>query len=154
MRLSKFVPINLIQFTMNNSILHILAFFTIAIMSTTNTFAQSWSSMVDYDGQGRHHPITFSNDRYGYVIAGQNNIGKYLKDVHRYDSQTNSWQQLSDFPGGPRGFAYGVSDNQYAYLSFGSFGSSFPNDWWRYDMENDLEIIYSHEPSSVVASGL
>lgn len=147
MRLSKFVPINLIQFTMNNSILHILAFFTIAIMSTTNTFAQSWSSMVDYDGQGRHHPITFSNDRYGYVIAGQNNIGEYLKDVHRYDSQTNSWQQLSDFPGGPRGFAYGVSDNQYAYLGFGSFGSSFPNDWWRYDMENDLWTSLADFPS-------
>jgi N-acetylneuraminic acid mutarotase len=99
--------------------------------------AQSWSFASSYNGEGRHHPITFSNDRYGFVIAGQNEFGEYLEDVHRYDSHTNSWEQLDNFPGGPRGFAYGVSNNQYAFVGFGSYGSSFPVDWWRYDIEND-----------------
>jgi N-acetylneuraminic acid mutarotase len=99
--------------------------------------AQSWTSLDSYNGDIRHHPITFSNDRYGFVMAGNNNFGEYLDDVHRYDSQTNTWEQLADFPGGPRGFAYAVSDEQFAYVGFGSYGSEFPTDWWRYEFANN-----------------
>ena len=101
------------------------------------SFAQDWTFLGYYDGVGRHHPITFSNDRYGYVIAGQNADGIYLSDVFRYDSQEGVWVQLSDFPGGPRGYSYGVSDGTYAYMGFGSNNSGYLNDWWRYDLIND-----------------
>jgi len=104
------------------------------------TFAQinfDWSSIPSYNSASRHHPITFSNDRYGFVIAGQTGSYEYLKDVHRYDAITNTWQQLADFPGGPRGFGYGVAKNNKAYLGFGKNDDFYPNDWWEYDMEND-----------------
>ena len=101
------------------------------------SFSQDWTFLGYYDGVGRHHPITFSNDRYGYVIAGQNADGVYLSDVFRYDSQEGIWVQLSDFPGGPRGYSYGVSDGTYAYMGFGSNNSGYLNDWWRYDLIND-----------------
>jgi len=100
--------------------------------------AQDWNYLGVYDGDGRHHPITFSNDRYGYIIGGQNGEGLYLGDCFRYDSQDNSLNQLSDFPGGPRGYAYGVSDSSYAYIGFGRDNSDFLNDFWRYDMNNDI----------------
>ena len=101
------------------------------------SFSQDWTFLGYYDGFGRHHPITFSNDRYGYVIAGQNADGVYLSDVFRYDSQEGVWDQLLDFPGGPRGYSYGVSDGTYAYMGFGSNNSGYLNDWWRYDLIND-----------------
>ena len=31
-----------------------------------------------------------------------------------------SWEQIDNFPGGPRGYAYGVSNNTTAYVGFGS----------------------------------
>lgn len=118
-------------------LLYLLILICITIFSNPLS-AQEWSVIPSYDGESRHHPITFSNDRYGFVIAGQNGIGEYLSDVHRFDSFTNSWEQLEDFPGGPRGFAYGVASGNNAYIGFGRNSSGYPNDFWKYDMENDI----------------
>lgn len=101
------------------------------------SFAQNWNFLGYYPAEGRHHPVTFANNKYGYVIAGQNSEGQYLNDVLRYDVQENNWEQLSNFPGGPRGYAYGVSDDLFAYIGFGSNNSEYPRDWWRYDMTNN-----------------
>ncbi len=105
------------------------------------SFAQNWQSLPSYNGDSRHHPITFSNDRFGFVIAGQNSFGEYLEDSYRFDSQTQIWEQIADFPGGPRGFAYGVSNNTTAYVGFGSnsseSGTIYPTDWWSYDILNN-----------------
>ena len=99
-----------------------------------------------YEGESRHHPITFSNDRYGFVIAGQNGQGDYLDDVYKYDSQLNTWEQLNNFPGGPRGYAYGVSNDQYGYVGFGSNENNYPNDWWRYDMSTNTWLQLADFP--------
>ena len=80
---------------------------------------------------------TSSYDKFGFVIAGQNSAGEYLSDVLRYSVEQNSWEELSSFPGGPRGYAYGVADDLYAYIGFGSNYNGYPTDWWRYDMVND-----------------
>ena len=109
--------------------------------------AQSWTSLDSYNGDSRHHPITFSDDRYGFVMAGNNSFGEYLDDVHRYDSQTDTWEQLADFPGGPRGYSYAVSDEQFAYVGFGSYGSDFPTDWWRYEFANNEWTALANFPS-------
>ena len=41
----------------------------------------------------RHHPITFGNDEYGFVISGS-----YLDDVYKYDKANDLWVQLQDIP--------------------------------------------------------
>lgn len=102
------------------------------------SFAQEWEFKGYYNGDSRHHPITFSNERYGFVIAGQNDQGDYLNDVFRYDSEQEIWEQLSNFPGGPRGYSYGVSNELFAYVGFGSNENGYPNDFWRYDIVNNL----------------
>jgi len=110
--------------------------------------AQSWESKPSYDGDSRHHPITFSNDRYGYVMAGQNGFGEYLMDAYRYDAQTQNWEQLADFPGGPRGYAYGVSNATTAYVGFGKYNSDYPTDWWAYNMSSDEWTQLADFPSA------
>ena len=102
------------------------------------SFGQDWVFKGYYNGEARHHPITFSNQKYGFVIAGQNSEGDYLQDSFRYDSELELWEQLSDFPGGPRGYAYGVSNENYGYVGFGSNNDGYPNDFWRYDMINNV----------------
>ena len=76
-------------------------------------FCQDWIFLGNYDGNSRHHPITFSWDKYGFIIAGQNSDGEYLDDVFKYDSEYNSWEELESFPGGPRGYAYGVANETH-----------------------------------------
>ena len=105
-----------------------------AILTSSFALAQSWESMTGHDGVGRHHPITVANDQYGYVIAGQANNGNNLSDVHRYEFATDTWIQLNDFPGGERGYAYGVNEGNDAYLGFGSNTNGYPTDWWHLDM--------------------
>ena len=112
------------------------------------SYSQSWVSSSSYDGDGRHHPINFSSDRYGFVIAGQNEFGEYLKDVHRFDATTQSWEQLADFPGGPRGYAYGVSNGIKAYAGFGKINSDYPTDWWEYDIADNSWTQLASFPSA------
>lgn len=132
---------------MNNILNAILSCFFFCL-STASLFAQEWSVMPSYNGDSRHHPITFSNDTYGFVIAGQTGPGEYLEDVHRFDSQTNTWEQLANFPGGPRGFGYGVASGNKAYLGFGRNNEGYTNDWWEYDMQNDIWTQLADFPSA------
>ena len=92
----------------------------ILIFSPLATLSQNWTTSSNFIGDGRHHPITFSNDNYGFVVSGS-----YLTDVFKYDKFNDSWTQLQDFPGSGRGYSYAVSIGDLAYLGFGS--TSFLN---------------------------
>jgi N-acetylneuraminic acid mutarotase len=97
-------------------------------------FGQLWNQVSNFTGDGRHHPITFGNDDYGFVISGS-----YLDNVYKYDKSNNTWLQLQDIPFTGRGYSYGVAVNNKAYMGFGSTSSGlYPTDWWEYDMDNDL----------------
>jgi len=99
-------------------------------------FAQDWVQLEDYPGLGRNHPITFSIGTDGYVLAGQNENGTYVKDFYKYDTTTDSWTQLPNFPGYPRGYAYGIAHNGKAYVGFGTsnvFDIGPLDDLWEYD---------------------
>jgi len=99
-------------------------------------FAQDWVQLEDYPGLGRNHPITFSIGTDGYVLAGQNENGTYVNDFYKYDTTTDSWTQLPNFPGYPRGYAYGIAHNGKAYVGFGTsnvFDIGPLDDLWEYD---------------------
>ena len=53
---------------------------------------------------------------------------------------------MNNFPGGPRGYAYGVSNDQYGYVGFGSNENNYPNDWWRYDMSTNTWLQLADFP--------
>ena len=95
--------------------------------------SQTWEHVNNFPFEGVHHPVTFSHGDDAYVITGSN-----TDNVYKYDSSTDSWTQLNPFPGGIRGFAYGVAVGSKAYIGFGSDSNSVhPNDWWEYDMPNN-----------------
>lgn len=94
-----------------------------------------WTQMASFDGTGRHHPITVANDQYGYVIAGQAGFAALnLDDVHRYDAVSDTWDTQAPFPGGGRGYGYGVCEGDDAFVGFGSNDAGYPTDWWHLDM--------------------
>ena len=96
-------------------------------------FAQDWIQLEDYPGLGRNHPITFSIGTDGYVLAGENENGYYVKDFYKYDTTSDTWTQLPNFPGYPRGYAYGIEHNGKAYVGFGTFDLGPLDDLWEYD---------------------
>ena len=94
-----------------------------------------WAEMSAFNGTGRHHPITVANGQYGYVIAGQAGFAALnLDDVFRYDAASDTWEEQGAFPGGGRGYGYGVNEGDNAFVGFGSNDSGYPTDWWRLDM--------------------
>ena len=97
--------------------------------------AQEWVQVTSPSGNGRHHPITVANDQYAYVIAGQAGFAALnLDDVHRYDPATDTWETQGAFPGGGRGYGYGVCEGNDAYVGFGSNDDGYPTDFWHLDM--------------------
>ncbi|MDB4126408.1 hypothetical protein OAC83_01110 [Flavobacteriales bacterium] len=97
-------------------------------------FSQSWVQHSIFPFQGVHHPITFSYGQFGFVVAGSN-----TDHVYKYDENNGNWSQLSDFPGGERGYAYGVAVGDKAYIGFGSdLNGIYPIDWWEYNMISDI----------------
>ena len=112
------------------------------ILFPTFIFSQTWDQVSNFIGDGRHHPITFSNDNYGFVISGS-----YLDDVYKYDKLNDSWIQLQDIPFTGIGYSYGITVGDKAYMGFGSTSNGlYPTDWWEYDMNNDSWIQKSNFP--------
>ncbi|MFB1019188.1 MAG: kelch repeat-containing protein [Flavobacteriales bacterium] len=114
---------------------NILLFIGLSLACYIN-YAQDWVQLEDYPGLGRNHPITFSIGTDGYVLAGQNENGSYVNDFYKYDTTTDSWTQLPNFPGYPRGYAYGIEHNGKAYVGFGNsnaFDIGPLDDLWEYD---------------------
>ena len=127
--------ISVVLFVMDLTMRHI--FLLSATLGLISQFAaqDSWTQMTSPSGNGRHHPITVANDQYGYVLAGQAGFAALdLDDVHRYDPVSDSWETMGAFPGGGRGYGYGVCEGDDAFVGFGSNAIGFPTDFWHLDM--------------------
>ena len=109
------------------------------LLSVNLAFAQTWEPMASLPGgasDARHHPITFSVDGYGYLLAGDVN-GEESRDFMRYDALTDTWENLPDFPGAVRSFSYASARGTKAYLGFGGADGVPYNDLWEYDTETE-----------------
>lgn len=55
-----------------NKLLSIVLFFPLI------GIGQNWQQLSNFPADGRHHPITFANNEYGFVISGS-----YLTDAYK-----------------------------------------------------------------------
>ena len=99
--------------------------------------AQDWVQVTSLPNafNETHHSFAFSFDDMGYIVAGNSNSG-VRDDFYQYNPVTNSWTELTPFPGGARGFAIGDTWNGKAYFGFGDDGTSLLNDLWVFDPSN------------------
>ncbi len=101
--------------------------------------AQSWETVASLPGgtsDAHHHPVTFSIDGFGYLLTGTVNSVE-SDDFMRYDPITDTWEELPDFPGGARSYAYGTARGSKAYVGFGGADDVATNDLWEYDSETE-----------------
>lgn len=121
--------------------MHILL--TLLLLSAGCIVAEEWeeSSSLPSQAVTRNHPITFSIGKYGYYLTGYGSDEQVHDDFYRYDSETDTWEILEDFPGLPRGFSYGVEYNGKGYAGFGLWfegnSSEYLNDLWKFDPETN-----------------
>ena len=102
------------------------------------TAHSQWTTKANLGASARNHPVTFSIDGLGYVFTGyRTTAGQVFSDGLSYDPETDSWSNLSNFPGGARGFAVGDSYNGKGYLGFGVNPAGFLNDLWEYEPSSD-----------------
>jgi len=139
--------------------------FTISLLLLfcgVHAHAQSeWMQRTSPPGTGRHHPIAVANDQFGYVLAGQAGFASLdLDDVYRYDPESDSWEEMGTFPGGGRGYGYGVCEGDDAYIGFGSNNEGYPTDWWHLDMPSgewtalaDFPGVGRNHPAMVLTAG-
>lgn len=116
---------------------------SIFIISTFTLISQEWeeSTPLPAGTVTRNHPITFSIGQHGYYMTGYGSDDRVHKDVYRFDSESQTWEQLEDFPGLARGFSYGVEHNGIGYVGFGLWfegqSSAYLNDLWSFDPETE-----------------
>lgn len=108
----------------------------ICLISTVNLYSQ-WQELGPTIFQPRHHPVTFSIDGVGYLTMGVNAQNQVLKDFFKFDPNTNSWEELTPYPGPGRGFSYADTWEGKAYIGFGVTPAGYTNDLWSYDAETE-----------------
>ena len=114
-----------------------------SLLFITSASAQLWTPVAEYPvgADARHHPVTFAHDGFGYVMIGTSGDGE-LDDAYRYEENTGAWSKLVPFPGGPRGYAYGATSGDKAYVGFGLLrqggsATEYFNDLWEYTPAED-----------------
>lgn len=115
-----------------------LAALTLCLAAASASSAQTWEQVASFPGVGRHHPVTFALNGFGYLVTGSTTGGSTISDdFFRYDPVADSWTVLPDFPGPDRTYSYGGSYGGKGYLGFGS-GSVFLADLWEYNPQTAL----------------
>ncbi len=112
-----------------------ILFFVLCIASLQLS-AQTWTQLAAPPSSYvvRNHPVTFSIGNFAYIGTGLSNSSALLNDFYRYDPSNDSWTSLPNFPGGARGFAYGVENDGKGYLGFGlGTSNNYYNDLWEFD---------------------
>ncbi len=91
----------------------------------------AWTQKADYLGGICYHAAGFAIDDIGYVGTGRiSETGNTLvKDFFKYSPTTNTWTQITDFPGTGRRGAVGFSIGAYGYVGTGTSS----DDMYRYD---------------------
>jgi N-acetylneuraminic acid mutarotase len=109
----------------------------IGILSlSTQIQSQTWEAIEDMP-LGKHHPVTFAIDGYGYAATGwDQNVGP-SNDVYKYDPVADSWSTISDFPGAWRSFGIGFDYKGKGYLGFGATSNSYLGDIYEFDPSSE-----------------
>lgn len=96
--------------------------------------AQDWVQITSLPDafHATHHSFAFSFGDTGYIVAGNSDSGE-RDDFYQYDAGTDTWTELTPFPGVARGFAIGDTWDGKAYFGFGHDGISRLDDLWVFD---------------------
>ncbi len=107
--------------------------------NANNVYPQgTWTPAADLPGSARvrEGAVTFVIGQSAFLCGGENQDGKYFKDLWMYRESSNeiggNWVQKASFPGTARTEAAGFALDEYGYYGTGWDGDSLRSDFWRY----------------------
>ncbi len=125
-------------------------FFVFTLLLSTVQFASAqwiWIKKTSLpSGNKRDRAVAFSINGNGYVGTGLDSLNMVRTDFWKYDTLTDSWSQVADFPGTARRDAVAFVIDSFAYVGTGINDSSawgtIMADFYRYDayLNNWLQI--------------
>lgn len=93
--------------------------------------------------EGRAAATCFVIGNNAYIIGGRDSVGTYCNDMWKYDSATDSWENLGPTPFISRVNATACVYENKAYIGLGFNGTynnsnSYLTDWWCYDPQQNI----------------
>ena len=68
-----------------------------------------------------------------YIACGADSLGALSNEVWKYNSNTDTWHQMRNFPGGRKHYLSGFAINQKGYICCGTDSmDNWTNDFWEY----------------------
>ncbi|MGV6861184.1 MAG: T9SS type A sorting domain-containing protein [Putridiphycobacter sp.] len=98
--------------------------------------SNTWSAVASYPGNsnlGIYFATGFAVDGKGYVCSGKKGPADYTTEFWEYKPTTDSWSQLTDFPGGVRYQLNSFVVKEKAYIGLGVDQDIYRKDIWEYD---------------------
>ena len=147
---------------MNRFILHIIAITAVVLSACTDNTPTVAVRVKECAAMPvpRASAAACALDGKGYVFAGRDANGIYLNDLWQYDPGTDSWTQLSAFPGKARVKAVMAAYDGALYMGLGFSGekvyvdSCYLRDIWRYTPADDQWTRLADCPSANTVSGV
>ena len=104
-----------------------LYLFLLLIFSSFNSMAQTWEQLSS--------PPFLTDHSYGFGYEGKAFViqGNDGNPLWQYSPDTDSWEEIGDFPGPPRGFPVGDEWDGKYYYGFGTNAGNAMNDLWVFD---------------------
>ncbi len=117
---------------------NIFAFAFILLLANSVFADWIWTKKTSLPfGGKRDRAISFSINGFGFIGTGLDSINLVQNDLWRYDTTSNSWTQMANFPGVARRDAVAFVVDSFAYVGTGIDDSSaFGNtlvDFYKYD---------------------
>jgi hypothetical protein len=126
-----------------NKCITLLAFFLVS----TGCFAQLWmEKQLPPLFEPNHSQACFSIDSFGYLYTGDS-----INNFYRYDPSSNTWSQMTDFPGHQRYAPLSFAVNNYGYIGSGTLNTTsiFYNDFYQYDPTGNVWTAKAAYPDTV-----
>lgn len=104
-----------------------------------------WTRMADFEDVPRSGAVSFVIGDKAYVGTGykgksatKEGENSRLSDFWMYNSATDNWTKIANFPGVPRSYAVAFAANGKGYVGLGtSDGTNTLKDFWEYDPSNN-----------------
>jgi len=104
-----------------------------------NPNTNAWTQEANYGGTARYGSSSFVIGNYAFVGLGIDNYttNNYRNDFWKYNADSNSWIQVSNFTGTARSFASAFAIGLNGYVGTGSNSTTYYQDFYQYNSTTD-----------------
>ncbi len=131
------------------------------------TTSKKWTLLKEFPGEPRVGAVSFAIGDKVYVGLGSRTVGLFdnddnFADFWAYDTTSDTWIQLGDFPGGARSLAFGFALDGKGYVGSGRDATTLDSygktDFWEFEpisaswtKKNDLPSVTPSQPAGFLA---